>query len=491
MTAEPYTGLEPPEIWRHFAALNAIPRRPGHEAAAAEYVRGVAAAAGAECMTDARGNVLVRSPATARASSEEVVAVQCHLDMICESAPGVEHDFDSDPIVPRRLGEDIFASETTLGADNGIGVAAALALLTEPTLLHGPLELLFTVEEEIGLLGALHFDVSLLAARRLINLDSEDDEALTIGSAGGAEVQLTAPLRRERMDGERRCAELSVSGLTGGHSGVQIHEHRANAIKLLASALGRLLEGDLEAGICSLVGGSAHNAIPREAVARVAIAPDAIDRAAEIVAALGEELEREWGEDEPGLSIALRLLESAPPASADHDASAALVALLEDLPHGVIAMSSRFEGTVATSANLALVQSESESIEILSSVRSLSATELEETTSRICQLAARAGSSARLSGGYPGWEPKADSPLLGATTTAYEHVHAHPPRIEIVHGGLECGVFVSRKADLEAVSFGPLIMDAHTPREHVRAASVASTWQVLVTLLGELAAPNG
>jgi dipeptidase D len=486
MQDDPYAGLEPVELWRHFAALNRIPRAPANEAGAREYVRSVAVAAGGEFAADARGNALVRVAARPGRERAVTIAVQAHLDMVCESAPGVEFDFARDPILARRDGDVISARETTLGADNGIGAAAALALLSTPELPCGPLELLFTVEEETGLHGALELDASLLRARSMINLDSEDDQALTVGCAGGADVALSLELEREPLAPGWSCAELSVSGLTGGHSGVQIHEHRANAIKLLVAAIDRLRDGGVELQLVSIDGGSAHNAIPLAATARLVIADGAIARAHELVAALLAELEQEWRADEPGISIELRGVQTRPHEAASEAATVRLLSLLRELPHGVVAISEQFPGVVATSVNLAVISTEGARVDVLTSIRSVAAEQLDAVASRVKAVAAASGASAEVTGGYPGWEPRSDSPIAAAAAAAYQRVHARRPKIEIVHGGLECGALVAKLPDLDVVSFGPLIREAHTPREHVYASTVESTWNVLVTLLDAL-----
>lgn len=483
MEPNPYVDLQPVELWRHFAALNAIPRRSGDEGAARDYVRQVALDAGAECEVDERGNLLVRVPARPGATARDPVAVQAHLDMVCASAPGVEHDFERDPIVPRREGDRISASGTTLGADNGIGVASALALITEADLDCGPLELLFTVEEEIGLLGALHFDASSLLSRSLINLDSEDDRALTVGCAGGREIELRLDLGREPAGSGWHGAELDIAGLSGGHSGVQIHEHRANAIKLLVAVIDRLDAEGVESRLASVTGGSAHNAIPSGASALLALPPEAAARASEVVAEASEDLRREWERDEPGLAIRFEQADAALPAVASAVAARDLLDLLRALPHGVIAMSPRFEGTVASSANMALVRTEGEIATVLSSIRSLPGAELEETSDRVKDLGAKAGAEVTVTGGYPGWEPREASPLVATATAAFERIHRVPPAIEVVHGGLECGVLVAGEPRLDAISFGPLIKEAHTPQEHVYASTVADTWRLLLALL--------
>ena len=488
---DPYAGLEPAELWRHFAALNAIPRPPGHAAAAREYVKQVADAHGAELLQDERGNALVRVSGRGGLADAKPVAVQAHLDMVCDSAPGVQHDFTRDPVLARRDGEKISARDSTLGADNGIGVAAALALLTEPGVPCGPLELLFTVEEEIGLYGALALDATMLRARSLINLDSEDDDALTVGCAGGADVKVRLALEREPLDAGWSAAELSVSGLTGGHSGVQIHEHRANAIKQLVALIDRLRAGGVDLRLCSLTAGTAHNAIPLAAAARLAIASGAIERTREIVAEAASALTGEWSVDEPGLTIAVRELDSPAQEAAGAAASDRLLRLLRELPHGVLAMSEDFPGTVATSINLAMVSTDGAQVEVQTSARSVSAKVLAVVVARVARVARENGASAQLEGGYPGWEPRPDSPLLAAAARAYERVHGTQPKIEVVHGGLECGALIAKVPGLDAVSFGPRIREAHTPREHVYASTVTGTWRVLVTLLEELAATSG
>jgi dipeptidase D len=480
---DPYRGLEPPGLWRHFAALNKIPRPSGQEGAARDYVREVAESFGAEAFEDPYGNTVVRAAARPGAADRQLVAVQTHLDMVCVAAPGVAHDFDHDPIVPIRDGDKISADGTTLGADNGIGVAAALALLTEPDLACGPLELLFTVEEEVGLLGALHFDPALLKATSLINLDSENDKALTVGCAGGAEVVLRLEPERITLPPDWECAELRVSGLSGGHSGVQIHEHRANAIKLLVALFERLRNGGVDLGLASIAGGTAHNAIPTEATALFAFPSSAADQAAAIAVEATADLKQEWGADEPDLTVKLDFLDSRVPSLADQAGSLNLLNLLAELPHGMIAMSSRFEETVATSVNLALVKTDGETIEVLTSIRGLTEEELDATTTKVKGIGEKAGARIEVVGGYPGWEPREDSPLLTAATTAYERLHGESPLIEVVHGGLECGVLVANKPDLDAISFGPLIREAHTPQEHVYAGTVSGTWRLLLALL--------
>jgi dipeptidase D len=481
-----YAGLEPPELWRHFLALNRIPRPSRKEARARAYVQQTAEAAGATWSTDASGNTVVRVPATAGCEGAPPVAIQAHLDMVCEKRPGVEHDFDRDPIRPRIEGDRIYAAGTTLGADNGIGAAAALAALTDRGLRHGPLELIFTVEEETGLHGAMRLDPGLVAARLLINLDSEDPRELTVGCAGGAGTILRLPVNREPAPPGWVRGEVALSGLKGGHSGVQIHEPLANAIKLLAHVLMRAREGGVPFRLCSVQGGNAHNAIPRDAFAQVVVPADALPAAEAAALRANAALRSEWEADEPNLRVDLRPVQAGrdPLAPADEER---LLRLLERLPHGVLQMSEAFPGKVETSSNLAQVATGEEQVEISTSTRSFATAELERVQSRIKSLGEEGGAQVEVRDGYPGWEPDPRSTLLATSVRVYRQVFGVPPEVQVIHAGLECGVIVSSLPGMEAISFGPCIQGAHTPEEYVSVPTVEMTWRLLAALLAELA----
>jgi dipeptidase D len=484
MEIDAYRGLEPTALWRHFATLNAIPRPSGHEAQAREYVVSVAEAAGVPYEIDARGNTIVRVPASTNGEAP-VIAVQAHLDMVCESDSDVAHDCERDPIVPRREGDLIFASGTTLGADNGVGVAACLALLDVPRLRHGGIELIFTVDEERGPWGAHDLDMSRLRAEVLLNLDSEDADALTIGSAGGCDVDVVVPLAREATASAAVGARLDVSGLRGGHSGIQIDEPRANAVKLLAELLSGLRDAGVPLGISTIEGGSAHNAIPRSASASLAFVADQSVTIRRLVEDHAERLSDQWGANEPGLTIAL--VQAPAPGSVIVDAvTGRLLELLRELPHGVLAMSARLD-TVETSANLAGLVTDESRAKILTSLRSLATAPLREVEDRIRELARHSAAAVEVNDGYPAWEPREHSPVLEAAIAAYRRTYGKDPRLDVLHGGLECGAIVAKKPSLDAVSFGPLIRDAHTPMEHVYASTVTTTWALLLTLIAELA----
>ena len=489
-----YQDLEPLELWRHFAALNKIPRPSGHEAAARDYVQKIADESGADSKIDAGGNIIVRVPARgANASTSEhapTIAVQSHLDMVCEKRPDSLHNFALDPILPRREGDLLFATGTTLGADNGLGAAAALALLTTPDLRHGPLELIFTVEEETGLQGAMALDASLLQSDVLINLDSEDPDELTIGCAGGAETFIKLPLDSAPIEtpvsSQLIGCKLVVSGLKGGHSGVQIHEPLANAIKLLAGVLRAIAAADMDFSLALLTGGSAHNAIPRDAFAEFAIAPEEWQSLEEIMAETVRALRAQWIESEPDLSVALSSIEcprQIMPLSSQRE----FINLLGNLPHGVLKMSEVFPDKVQTSTNLAGVHFGEDSIEIANSSRSFVEEDLKQVQQNIRELGVAAGAQVEVSAGYPGWEPDPNSQLLKITRAAYETVYGKPARVEVIHAGLECGVIVSKKPEMEAISFGPLIRGPHSPEENLAISTVEPIWKLLVAVLADLA----
>jgi dipeptidase D len=482
----PYAGLEPAALWRHFARLNAIARPSGHEAAARSYVQDVAERAGAIYRVDARGNTVVFLPGVGAGSGAPPVAVQAHLDMVCESRSGIRHDVLNDPVRPRCEGDWIYATGTTLGADNGIGVAACLSLMSESGLRHGPLELIFTVEEETGLHGALALDTSMIESRLLINLDSEDPGGVTIGGAGGASVFCRLPARREEPPAGSMGLEVRISGLRGGHSGIQIHERLANAIKLLGEALSSVKVAGIPFQLASIEGGSAHNAIPRDASARLLINPELLPRLHAVLGTVAEGLRVEWAEAEPGLSLGhdeARVQKGALSAEQED----LLLRLLRHLPHGALEMSPHFPGTVQTSANLARARTEDGEVELLVSIRSLLQNKLEALGAEIRSFVASSGGSVTIRDVYPGWEPNPSSRLLQLTEKKYREVYGRPPEIQVIHGGLECGVIASRIHGMDAISFGPLIRNPHSPDEGVLSSTVLPTWKLLTSLLDALA----
>lgn len=480
-----YENLEPAAVWQQFAALNAIPRPSGAEAAVRAYVQQLAAAREARWDTDARGNLVVQLPASGANTDAPIVVLQSHLDMVCQKRPGVEHNFDVDPIIPRREGDRIYATGTTLGADNGLGAAMMLAILAEDNLAHPPLELLFTVEEETGLFGAAELEPELVKGRLMINLDSEDPDEITIGCAGGAGTSLFLPVTRENLPDSTQW-EIIVGGLAGGHSGMEIGKPLANAIKVLVEVVNAMRIGAPELRLIAIEGGTAHNAIPRDASSHVAV-PDAQKAAFERdFNARVAELKAIWSKDEPNLEITLAPSNSdlSPMSAAD---TATALELLRALPHGVAAMSERFAGKVQTSSNLAMLQTRADEIEVHVSNRSFLARDIENLQSSEANLGEAAGARIEAREGYPGWEPRDQSPLREKTVAVYRRVMGREPIVEVVHAGLECGLLSEKFPDLDAVSFGPLIKGAHTPEEWASIQSTREMWEVLIGLLEDLA----
>jgi dipeptidase D len=480
------SDLEPRALWGHFDRILATPRPSRKEAAMRELVVATVRARGLEPRVDAFGNVVVAVPATPGRESAPTVVLQSHLDMVCEKNSGVAFDFERDAIVPRRDGDWLYATGTTLGSDNGIGVAAMLALATEEGLTHGPLELLFTVEEEIGLNGAAALDGALVSGRTLLNLDTEEEGALYVGCAGGAGSEIRLPLDAMFGAEGRVALRIAVGGLKGGHSGVDIHLQRGNANRILARALWALLS-EFEFELFAFSGGNLTNAIPREAEASLRIARD--DRRA-FEAALGQLLaatRAELASVDGGLEWTVE--ETAAPAEVWADATTArALALLAALPHGVLRMSDEIPGLVETSTNLARVRTDGALLRISMSNRSSVSSALAAAQRRVAAFADLAGAEVNVEEGYPGWKPNLDSKVLGVLERVHERELGGKPAVKAIHAGLECGILGERLPGSDMISFGPQIEFPHSPDERVLIPSVERFWKLLRATLAELAA---
>jgi dipeptidase D len=481
--------LEPRAVWAHFDRILAIPRPSKKEEAMRAYVRAVAGRKGLAVRRDDAGNLVVAVPATTGRESARTVVLQSHLDMVCEKNAGVAHDFDRDPIVPRREGDWLYATGTTLGSDNGIGVAAMLAVAEAGDLAHGPLELLFTVEEEIGLNGAAALDPALVSGRTLLNLDTEEEGALYVGCAGGAGSELAFPLDAMFGVEGRATVAARVSGLLGGHSGVDIHLQRGNALQILARALFPLWK-TFQFEIESITGGNLTNAIPREAEAVVRVARE--DRAAfeTAFAAAVAEAKAELAAVDPGLEASVADHAASGPEVWSDETAARVLALLAALPHGVLRMSDEIPGLVETSTNFARVRTEPGVLRVSMSNRSSVDTALRAVQRRMAAFAELAGGEATQSEGYPGWKPDLASPVLAVTKRVHERVLGSAPRILAIHAGLECGVLGAKLPGCDMVSLGPQIEHPHSPDERVHVDSVGRFWKLLTATLTELSEPG-
>jgi len=478
--------LQPTPVWAYFDELLTIPRGSKKEGRVRDFVISVARKLGLEHEVDETGNVVVRKPATMAGSGGETTILQSHLDMVQEKNSDVDFDFDEDAIRPVLDGEYLRADGTTLGSDNGIGVATMLALMEADDVPHGPLEFLFTIDEETGLTGAGGLADGLLQGRRLINLDSEEERVLTIGCAGGADSHLYLGIERTGIEDGSVALAVQVAGLKGGHSGVDIHLQRGNAIKIMARALyvAALAE---PLRIASLAGGNAHNAIPREAYA-VVVVPGANGIPAVVREALESELQAarsELGAVDPGMTF--NVADASLPADAMTAADTRkLLSLLTALPHGVMAMSSDIEGLVETSTNLAVVREDDGRVFVLMSSRSSVMSALAALRQRIRAFAELSGADLAEKDGYPSWQPDINSALLKVVKEVHERV-AGEAEIGAVHAGLECGIVGEKYPGMDMISFGPQIDFPHSPDERVKVASVAEFYEVLKAALAELA----
>ncbi len=480
--SEALARLEPRSLWELFGKIAAIPRPSRHEERIVAWVRELAREHGWGVRADEIGNLVLEVPASAGREGAEVLILQAHLDMVCEKNRDVEHDFMTDPIRPRIEGDWVYATGTTLGADNGIGVAAALAVATDPAVVHGPLELLMTLDEETGLNGAQGLDASMLRGRTMLNMDSEEDGKLFVGCAGGADCELwLEPARRPPAAGSRSLT-LLVSGLRGGHSGLNIHENRGNALKLLTRLLQAAVADGVEFEIAELHGGSKHNAIPREAEATLTLLDGQEERLRGGVARMIECYRDELRGIDDGLQI---VLEPAPtPASVmQRSDGQKLLNLLAALPHGVLGMSPAIPGLVETSNNLAAVERENGGARILTSCRSSVDSTQQAVLCSIRAAGALAGARIEEHGGYPGWKPDMDSAVLATMRRVYAEVWGREPEVTAIHAGLECGLLGEKISGLDMISFGPQIEGAHSPDERVQISSVGRFWEALVRVL--------
>lgn len=471
------------EILAVFEEINTIPRCSGHEENIANWLKEQALSAGLGFKFDSVNNVLISVPASPGYETLPAVILQGHMDMVCEKTQASAHDFSRDPIRHILEGDWLRADGTTLGADNGISLAMALVLARHREIPHPPLELLFTVDEETGLTGANELTPDFISGKILLNLDSEEEGVFITGCAGGLTTTISLPLERIPLPADHRVYRLEVTGLAGGHSGVDIHEKRANANKLLASVLGSLMDNaDLQ--ILSLSGGSAHNAIPRYAEALVSMPSGKYESAEAIVRSAEEEARMNYAEHDQFLSVIISVqAENEGLLPVSQEAGRKVVSLIQDLPHGVARMSGDIPGLVQTSSNLAIIRTEGNQFVVITSQRSSVSSELQEITGKITSVAISTGAEAAHSSAYPAWQPDLSSPLAKRCKDVYSSTFGREPEIEVIHAGLECAVIGSKYPGMDMISFGPTIKNPHSPDERLCIPSVSRIWEFLIALL--------
>lgn len=478
-------GAEPRTLWRRFLDLTRIPRPPREEERARAYVRAWAAERGLPVEQDVAGNVVVRVPASPGRERAPTVVLQAHLDMVCERDPESPYDARAGRICVVREGDWVRAEGTTLGADNGIGAAAALAVAEDGSP-HGPLELLLTVCEEQGLEGAKALDPALVSGRLLLNLDGTSDDGLTVGCAGSAHTLLRLPLAPVPPPPGSAALQVALTGGRGGHSGADIHRGRANAIV----ALGRVLSGAWEGArfrLARLAGGQSRNAIPREAEALVLVPAGVRAALEEAARAELEALRDQHGEADPGLALALQAAEPAP--AADEARTRRALDLLAAVPSGVLAVHPELPGVVETSTSLGVAATEDGALTLRCMSRSARAPALAEVVARLEAIARLTGAHAESAVSYPPWRPDLSCPLLTSAQETFRRLRGTEPQLEVVHGGLECAVIGAKLPGIRMLSLGPEIREPHAPGERVSVSSTERFYALLLALLDELSRP--
>jgi dipeptidase D len=475
------------KVWEIFAEMCKVPRQSRHEEKICEWAREFAKANGFESREDGTGNIVIEVPATKGYEGRETVVVQGHLDMVCEKDADSGHDFAKDGIKLIEKDGWVYADGTTLGADNGVGIAMGLAAAVEGDVEHPKMELLLTVDEETGLTGANGLEAGFFSGKTLLNLDSEDD-SFTVGCAGGEQTEILLPI--ELADGkcECDCYMLSVGNLRGGHSGVDIHEQRANALKLLGRCLAVLVEA-FEIKVADISGGSAHNAIPREGKAKVCISKEEYPKAKELLEKLGEKFKDQYGQTDADICVELKAADAQGcEAVMSKETSRTLAELLVALPYGVYRVSDEFEGVVETSDNVAVIETKKDEgvVSIVTSQRSLKESCLDMITGSITAIGRLAGAKVETEGRYPGWDPDPNSKVLEKCKEIYKEMRGKEPVVIVIHAGLECGIIGKKYAGMDMVSFGPNIENAHSPQERVNIESVDKSWAFFVKLLANL-----
>ena len=479
-------GLKPEIIWKHFETLTKIPRPSKHEEKILAYLKKFANERKLEMREDDTGNIVVLRPGSGGGENAPTVIIQSHVDMVCEKNRDSNHDFMNDPLKLYIENGWLKAEGTTLGADNGIGVAAAMALLDMPSdSTLPPLECLFTVDEETGLTGAFALNGEILKGRTMLNLDTEDWGEICIGCAGGGDSSINLPIDYLKAPSDYLSFQLSVEGLKGGHSGVDIHEERGNAIVFISSIIDNVLE-NTKSSLVSIDGGDKHNAIPREAFANIIIHPESVSDGQHLVSNRTEALKKEFGSMEPNISIKFTGSDEASEKCLSEESQTSLIGLLRTLPHGVLKYSHDVEGLVETSNNLASVKMKNTEINIVCSTRSSISQALELQRERIKIMSKAFGAKTDQDEAYPGWAPNVSSPVLETTTKIYTKLLGKEPHICAIHAGLECGVIGEKVEGMDMVSFGPTIKGPHSPDERVEISSVDKFWDLLLKILQEL-----
>jgi len=474
-------NLKPAQVWKNFYNLTQIPRPSKKEEAVIKYLQDFGKKLGLETHIDEVGNLIIRKQATPGMENRKTVTLQGHVDMVPQKNADTVHDFEKDPIQPYADGEWVKAKGTTLGADDGMGVAAAMTVLESTDLPHGPIEAFFTIDEETGMTGAFGLKAGVLKGDILLNMDSEDEGELYIGCAGGMDAVITLPYTEVAVPAQHVAYQLSLKGLRGGHSGLEIIFGRANANKLFFRFL-NAANDKLGIRIASINGGSLRNAIPRESFA-VILVPEKKEQAfLQMVAQYENIFKTEYSVTDPGLKFTA-VKTDKPGKVLDPADQSKLIKSVYACPNGVIRMSDGVPGLVETSNNMAVVKTENGVTTVLCLMRSSVDSAKEDVAQMIRSVFELAGADVKLEGGYPGWKPNPDSPILKTMQEVYQKLYGKIPEIKAVHAGLECGLIGGLYPKMDMISFGPTIRSPHSPDEKVSIESVQKFWGFLAETL--------
>ena len=477
-------NLKPKIVWKHFDQITKIPRCSKHEEKIREYIIDFAKKNNLKTKTDKSGNIVIIKPASKGMERKPTVILQGHLDMVCEKNSDVVHDFLKDPIKLKLKGDILTADGTTLGADNGIGLAISLAILEDNTLKHGPIEALFTIDEETGLTGAFAMESNMLTGKILLNLDSEDFGVLTVGCAGGGDSKIELPLKIQPINGKMESLTVKVLGLRGGHSGVDIHEQRGNAVKLLTRMLWKAGD-DYKFYLTEIKGGDKHNAIPREAYAKISI--DKLEKNKFVSTLKSEEksIFEEIKPIDPKFKLEVEDTEKLH-TTLTNDSQNKLLSLLHGLPHGIDKMSYDIPDLVETSTNLATVSINKNDAVISMSTRSSIKTALQDFRDRIHAVAELSGAKVTEEKPYPGWKPNLNSNILKLSKKIFKEMYNEEPKVEAIHAGLECGIIGEKFPGMDMLSIGPTVKYPHSPEEQLHVSTVDKFYKYVLKILENL-----
>jgi dipeptidase D len=474
-------NLEPKLVWKHFDEIRKIPRCSKHEEKIREYIIDFAKKQNLKFKTDKVGNIVIYKPASSGMENKPIVVLQGHMDMVCEKNSDVVFDFSKDSIKLKLNGDHLTADGTTLGADNGIGLAMSLAILEDNSLSLGEIEALFTVDEETGLTGAFAMDSDMITGKILLNLDSEDFGVITVGCAGGGDSKIQLPVKTQPINGEMQSINIKVSGLRGGHSGVDIHEQRGNAVKLLSRLLWKA-SNDNEFYITEIKGGDKHNAIPREAYAKISINKTDKNKFIDVLKTEEKEILEEIKPIDPNFIMEIEDIDKLK-TTLTKDSQNKILNLLHGLPHGVDKMNYDIPDLVETSTNLATVELNEKNALIGLSTRSSIKSALQDFRNRIHAIAELSDATVKEGDPYPGWKPNLDSNILKLSMKIFKEMYGKEPKVEAIHAGLECGIIGEKFQGMDMISIGPTLKYPHSPEEQLHVSTVDKTYKFVLEIL--------